>query len=218
MNIDKRLATGILIVVVGTFLLLDNLRLIPYELYFLRSWQMLLIVIGAFNLVTGRRSAAIVLFAIGGFFLIEDYGPYDFRDFWPVILIAVGAVFILRRKDDRPEITNDDNYFDEINVFGGGDQKIASTQLEGGKITNIFGGTNIDLRDSYPVDGAVIEVFTVFGGCELIMPDDWKVKIEAFSLFGGFSDNRGGSGPNPDSPMIRIKGFTIFGGGEIKSR
>jgi len=215
---NRRLVTGILIVLVGVFLLLDNLRLIPYELYFLRSWQMLLIVIGAFNFATGRKNAAIVLFAIGGFFLLEDYGPYDFRDFWPVIVIIIGVAFILRKRDARPDFTNNDNFFDEINVFGGGDQKVTSTQLEGGRVTNVFGGTNIDLRDAYPVDGAVIEVFTVFGGCELIVPDDWKVKIEAFSLFGGFSDNRGGTSVSPDSPQIRIKGFTIFGAGEIKSR
>ncbi len=215
---NKRLAVGGMIIVVGLFLLLDNLRLIPYELYFLRSWQMLLIVIGAFNLLSGKRNAAIVLFAIGGFFLLEDYGPYDFRDFWPVIVIIVGVAFILRKKKDTPEFENNENFFDEINVFGGGDQKFASTQLEGGRVLNVFGGTNIDLRDSYPVNGAAIEIFTVFGGCELIVPDDWKVKIEAFSLFGGFSDNRGGTSVTPDSPTIIIKGFTIFGAGEIKSR
>ncbi len=215
---NRRLYIGILIALIGAFLLLDNLGLVPYELYFLRSWQMLLIVIGAFNLATGRKTAAVVLFAIGGFFLIEDYGPYDFRDFWPVILIIVGLMFILRKKGDRPNFTSNEHYFDEINVFGGGDQKFASTQFEGGKTTNVFGGTNIDLRDAIPVDGAVIEIATVFGGCELIVPENWKIKLEVFSLFGGFSDNRGGADISPDSPLVRVTGFTLFGGGEIKSR
>ena len=98
MQPSRSVIVGFLIVVIGVFLLLDNMGLVPYQLYFLRSWQMLLIVIGAFNFATGRKSSAIVLFTIGTFFLIHDYGPYDLRDFWPLILVVVGVALIINRK------------------------------------------------------------------------------------------------------------------------
>lgn len=214
----RRLVLGILIILVGSYLLLDNFGLIPRGLYFLRSWQMLLILIGVFNYFSGKKRAAYILFAIGGFFLVEDYLIYDFRDLWPILLIVVGVVFLLGRgsRTSRPE--NDENFFDDINIFGGGDQKFVSPQLEGGRIMNIFGGSTVDLRDSIPTQDVTIEVFTLFGGCEIIAPDDWKIKIDAFSLFGGFSDGRRSANITEESPQIRIKGFTMFGGGEIKSR
>lgn len=179
---------------------------------------MLLIGIGVFNYLTGRKNAAIILVSIGAFFLIQDYGPYDLRDFWPLILIIVGVVFILRRKSEIAHGENRENFFDDINIFSGGEKKFASHPLEGGRVTNIFGGSTIDLRDSAPIHDATIEIFTMFGGCEIIVPEDWKVKIEAVSLFGAFTDERRNTSYDPDSPQIIIKGFTIFGGGELKNR
>ncbi|MEM9326204.1 MAG: DUF5668 domain-containing protein [Bacteroidota bacterium] len=218
MQPSRSVIVGFLIVAIGLFLLADNMGFIPYELYFLRSWQMLLIVIGVFNFLTGRRSSAIVLFTIGLFFLIQDYGPYDFRDFWPVILVIIGVALILSRKSlGLSSKERNENYFDDVNIFGGGEKKFVSHHFEGGKVTNIFGGATIDLRDSIPVENAAIEVHTVFGGCEVIVPEDWIVKIEVFSLFGGFSDERRSAAPTPDSPHVVVQGFTIFGGGELKN-
>jgi len=221
MQLSRSVIVGFLIVAIGLFLLADNMGFIPYELYFLRSWQMLLIVIGIFNFLTGRRSPAIVLVTIGLFFIIQDYGPYDLRDFWPLILVIVGVAFILNRgslSSSFGATEQNENYFDDVNIFGGGDKRFVSHQLEGGKVMNLFGGATIDLRDSIPVPNAEIHVHTVFGGCEVIVPEDWNVKIEVFSLFGGFSDERKSAVVTPDSPRVVIKGFTIFGGGELKNK
>lgn len=222
METSRRALMGIFIVVIGVVLLLFNLRLIPYELYFLKSWQMLLIAIGVFNFLNGKRTAAIILASVGTFFLIEEYGPYDLRDFWPVIIILVGVAFIFRHK--RAQSSHGDsageNFFDDVNIFGGGDKQFTSQELEGGRVINIFGGSTIDLRESFPRNGGPIEieVFTMFGGCELVVRDDWRVKIEAISIFGGFSDERRAPDINEDSPSIIIKGFTMFGAGELKNR
>ena len=217
MQTSNRALVGIFLAAIGLFLLLDNLRIIPYELYFLRSWQMLLIVIGVFNFLTGRKNAAFVLIAIGGFFLIDDFFRIDFRDFWPVILIIVGVAFFLSRRSGKESGAEDVNFFDDINIFGGGDKQYVSPNLEGGKVTNIFGGSNIDLRQSHPVPDAVIEVFTLFGGCEIIVPEDWRVKIEATSIFGAFNDERNITNQSEENPRVIIKGFTMFGGGELKN-
>ena len=60
----------------------------------------------------------------------------------------------------------------------------------------------------------------IFGGMKLVVPDNWKVRINAVSIFGGFSDKHRMHIPdnatNTDNELI-IRGFVIFGGGEIKS-
>ncbi len=219
MQPSKSLFIGFLIVAIGLFLLADNMGFVPYQLYFLRSWQMLLIVIGVFNFLTGRRSAAIVLVTIGTFFLIHEYGPYDLKDFWPLILVVVGIALILNRGSlNFGSVETSENFFDDVNIFGGGEKKFVSHDLQGGKVTNIFGGATIDLRDSIPGRDAMIEVHTIFGGCEIIVPEDWIVKIEVFSMFGGFSDERRSAVSTPDSPRVIIRGFTLFGGGELKNK
>ncbi|MDW3196912.1 MAG: DUF5668 domain-containing protein [Cytophagales bacterium] len=222
METSRRALMGIFIVVIGVVLLLFNLRLIPYELYFLKSWQMLLVAIGVFNFLSGKKTPGIILVSVGAFFLLEEYGPYDLRDFWPVIIIIVGVAFIFRHKRAQSGGATDksEHFFDDVNIFGGGDKQFTSKELEGGRVINIFGGSTIDLRESFPLNGGPIEieVFTMFGGCELVVRDDWRVKIEAVSIFGGFSDERRAPDVNEDSPSIIIKGFTMFGAGELKNR
>lgn len=221
MENSRRALIGIFVVVIGVVLLLFNLRLIPYELYFIKSWQMLLVAIGVFNFLNGKRTPGIILVSVGTFFLLEEYGPYDFRDFWPVIVIIVGVTLIFRRKASASSsYGTSEHFFDDVNIFGGGDKQFNSDQLEGGRVVNIFGGSTIDLRDSRPLPGipVEIEVFTMFGGCDILVPEDWKVKIEAVSIFGGFSDERRAPEIHEDSPYIVIKGFTMFGAGELKNR
>ena len=220
METSRKALAGIFIVVIGVVLLLFNLRLIPYELYFLKSWQMLLIAIGVFNFLNGKKTPAIIFVSVGTFFLLEEYGPYDLRDFWPVIIILVGVAFIFRNKPIRSSGGSNEHFFDDVNIFGGGDKQFTSDMLEGGRVINIFGGSTIDLRDSRPLPGdpIEIEVFTMFGGCDILVPEDWKVKIEAISVFGGFSDERRAPEIHDASPSVVIKGFTMFGAGELKNR
>ena len=65
-----------------------------------------------------------------------------------------------------------------------------------------------------------IDVFCVFGGMKLVIPEGWTVKIRVMSLFGGFSDKHRYRVPetkNDQDSVLIIKGTVIFGGGEIKS-
>jgi predicted membrane protein len=216
---NRRALLGIFLVFVGVFFLLENMNLLPDLPYWLFTWPMILIVIGVFNLIAGNRQAAIILFAIGGFFLIKDIFYLDWRQWWPIVLIIIGVSFIFRQRamkqlDDASPIN--DNYFDALNIFGGGNQKVLSENLQGGKITSIFGGSEVDLREAKVHKNATIEVFSLFGGGDIIVPKDWTVKTEVVAILGGFSDARTNLGGG-DGPVVVIKGMVIFGGGEVKS-
>ena len=90
--------------------------------------------------------------------------------------------------------------------------------FKGGKVSNIFGGTEIDLTQATLAEGRnelIIEC--IFGGVTLIVPSDWKVVLNMSSIMGGFSDKRMYIKESSDSRILIVKGTAIFGGGEVKS-
>lgn len=217
---NKRAIIGLVLVLIGLFFLLDNLGYgieLPWWIF---TWPSIFIGIALVNVFSGNYRVAFVFLAIGGFFYLQYFDLLDIETFWPVLLIIIGVSYLLRNKEKRQAKLNsqesDETYFDEISIFGGTEKRLVSNQLQGGKITNIFGGSEIDLRDAKAVDGAVIEVFTMFGGCEIIVPANWKVNVDTIAIFGGFSDSRKNIDPDHVA-TVKIKGFTMFGGGEIKS-
>src|SRR5262245_22065959 len=66
---------------------------------------------------------------------------------------------------------------DEMNhlvLFGGLEDRNNSKQFQGGKVTVMFGGAELDLCDAdIEAKGAYLELITAFGGIELIVPEHW---------------------------------------------
>jgi predicted membrane protein len=224
---DSRVLLGILFVIIGGILVLNNLDLLPWNLtHILISWPMLLIVIGLYNLNRRESRAGIILVTIGAFFMLPRIldVPDDFyHNFWPLVFVVIGLVFILQWKKSTPTPyngeVNKNDILDETAIFGGRHMSLVSDQFRGGKITSIFGGSRINLLYCKPVDGCVIDVATIFGGTKIIVPENWNVKTEVVSIFGGFEDKRGNSVISrvDQTKVVVIKGAAIFGGGEITS-
>ena len=224
---DSRMFLGILFVAIGALLILNNLDILSYDLsHVLISWPMLLIVIGFYNLSRRAGSAGVILIGVGTYFLIPrvfDVPDGFFHNFWPVIIMVVGLVFIFQwRKTPNFHLGSDvdkKDVLDETAIFGGRSMSLVSEQFRGGKITSIFGGSKINLLYCKPVEGCVIDVATIFGGTKIIVPENWNVKTEVVSIFGGFEDKRGNSVISrvDQSKVVVIKGSAIFGGGEIIS-
>jgi len=227
-NYDSRTFVGIIFVFIGAVLIARNFGWLDYD--FARnliSWQMLLIVIGLFQLARRAYTPAIVLIGIGLFFLIDF--PDNFREnFWPILIILVGVSFILQwrgtphqkhRGTFGGDFSSSIDYIDETAIFGGRTVSVVSENFQGGKVTAIFGGSNINLRYAKPVPGCTIDVANIFGGTKIIVPEDWNVKVEVVSIFGGFEDKRGPSviSRTGSGKIVVIKGTCIFGGGEVNS-
>ena len=109
---------------------------------------------------------------------------------------------------------------DHVHIFGGGERIVSSDNFRGGKVTAIFGGSEIDFTRAKLAPGTnELEVTWIFGGGSLIVPSDWNIVIEVTPILGGFSDSRKINPGNPIdmSKTLVIKGVCIFGGGEIKT-
>lgn len=228
-NMDNRAVFGGIMILLGVALVLNNLDFMPWWLEnIIFSWQMLLIALGAiFYFGKKEKNTGLVLMAVGGVFLIPDIFNLSYRTerfIWPAILIIVGVIILRKRHDSHWHTNvkgaNHADYVDELNVFGGGERLITSKNFRGGKVTCVFGGTELNLTSSQLAEGTnVLDVFAMFGGCTLIVPSDWEVKVEVTSILGGFSDKR----TNPVNYLVEpkkeliVRGTVLMGGGEIKS-
>jgi predicted membrane protein len=231
----KKGAFGFIVILAGLLLLAFNFEILSGDLrHIIFSWQMLLITIGAVSLLTSEnRTPGLILIFIGGFFMIPEL--FDFhisfiKLFWPLLLIGIGFMILFKRgymsrwQSHRPFHTAstttpaEEGYINETNIFSGSKQRIVNQAFKGGKISNIFGGTEIDLTQASLAEGRnelIIEC--MFGGVTLIVPSDWKVVLNMSSIMGGFSDKRMHIKESGDSRILIVKGTAIFGGGEIKS-
>ena len=227
---SRRIGFGIALIILGAIFLVDNLGLVPWEFrHYIFQWEGILIIIGTIILINDpRKNVGWVLILVGGFFLLPDiiHIPW-FRvsTFWPVLLIALGFIYIVRQRRHNTlpgaEPYGSMDFIDDTNIFDGGDVVITSNNFKGGKITSIFGGGNYDLTSAkLSAEPTVIDFFAMFGGGNFIVPADWNVKTDVTAIFGGFSDKRktktdpGTADPNKE---LFIKGFVLFGGGELKS-
>lgn len=233
-----RLITGIILIVLGGLFLLDNYGIIYFSLpRFLFHWEYILIAIGIYILATSsNKSAGIILISIGLIF--------RFPQFWPLLLVALGVYIILKRNIDKnlanispksndPNQSNSFNStkdsatdqafndsIDDVSIFGGGTKSFSSKNFKGGKMTAIFGGSDIHLENCTLAHGRnELDLFVMFGGYDIYVPQDWNIIINVTPIFGGFSDKRM-KDPNrvyEDDKVLVIKGMVLFGGGEVKN-
>jgi len=222
----KKIMIGILLVGLGAAWLTHNMGMMPHAIWdAIISWQTLLIAIGLVNVVNRQgRGFGVVLIIIGGFFLLGEfyYIPLTLRKaFWPSMLILGGIALLfggqrICRKRHH-SLGKGEDYFEEIAVFGGKNRYVTTSSFKGGKVISIFGGSELDLTGAKMVDeSCVIENVSIFGGSTLIVPSDWNVKLEVFSIFGAYEDKRRIREVDFNKTLV-IKGVVIFGGGDIKS-
>src|SRR4030042_986623 len=224
---SSRLWIGLILIVIGALFLLRNYDIFDFDIPdFIYQWQTIFIIVGVILLFTSRnKTPGIVFIAIGAFNL--------YPELWPLLLIGIGAYIIYRReyartrishhdkihsKESPPGINVGEDTIDDVSIFGGGNKVLHSQNFCGGKITAIFGGSEINLKECRLAEGIhEIEITALFGGTTIIVPNDWKVQVDIVPIFGGFGDKRR-KDPNlayqPNRTLV-IRGVVIFGGGEL---
>jgi len=226
---NNRILIGVILVIAGLFLVIRNTGFFPEFIdNVIFSWPMLLVAIGLIMTIGAtEKTAGVIIMAVGGFFMIplifrETFHMYNM--FWPSIFIIVGIIFILTKRHGWNVGTSKgvggDDYIDYVNVFSGGERQIVSQNFQGGKISAVFGGIELDLTKAKLASGvSTLEIACVFGGATIIVPDDWFITIEVTPVLGGFTDSRKLTpGRTIDSTKhLLIKGAVVFGGGEVKS-
>lgn len=161
-----------------------------------------------------RRHAPLgplVMIAIGALLLATrlDVLPNEVWQYvWPVGLIVVGLMFVLRRGVVVLQSSDPAAVVSTSAFFSGS----TATRLRGGFATAAFGGVTLDLRQAHlGPSGATLNVSALCGGIEMLVPHGWRVVMTGTPIFGGF-DNKADAAPAADAPTLRLDASVLAAG------
>lgn len=236
-NRRKLLFTGIFILSIGLVWLLQKTGAIDLPDYIF-SWKTMLIGIGIIGGIQFRFRGFtwLVPALVGIFFLLGDIPGIHFSATeyaLPFLILTLGLWFVLtalwKRRlignyedwSDRKGIvsnTERDDMVELTSIFGGNKKKVFSKRFRGGEVTNIFGGTELDLAQA-DIEGTVIlDSTNIFGGMTIIAPSNWNIQLESTCILGGVDDKREQKdGAEIADKKLVITGVCFCGGIEIKS-
>jgi predicted membrane protein len=217
---------GTIVLILGVLLLLrtteiyDTIQLLEYI-------PSLFILLGLYALWKSKFSSLsgpIILIAVFTTLqlLILDLISWEaITSWWPLLIIVMGIGILAERKGRLSVFRKSTETVDLFAVFGGVSSTSNSKDFRGGDITAIFGGVDLDLRDSsIEKPPAKINVVALFRGVDLKVPEKWQIETEAMPILGGIEDERPRSSIRRESDSEKadliITGFIAFGGLSIK--
>ena len=221
---------GAIVALVGLAFLLDNLGIIAIGKLW-QFWPLAVVCVGGLNFASRHRAWGTFLILAGALLQLNQLGKIHFgwAQFWPLMLIALG-LFIFwgslewknrpipyPTKEGDPRTT-----LNEAVVFGGLERRMTSQDFQGGDVTAIFGGVELDLTEAtMQANEATLAITAIFGGVEIRIPPSWQIAFRGAPIFGGIEDKtRTARVPDPansDLKTLVITGAVIFGGLEIKN-
>jgi predicted membrane protein len=222
--LSPRLVMGLFLILAGTLLVLDRLGILSADPLW-DFWPVILIVIGLLKLVgpaSGNRGGGVVLLGVGSWFLLRNFTSLELRfwDIFPFVVVLIGVSLVVgalgRPRAPRSGAPDGGSTVEATAVLGAVARANNSLGFRGGYATAIAGACELDLRQATIAGEAVIEVFAMWGGIEILVPETWTVDLRGTALLGSFEDLTrplaGGS-----TQRLVVRGLTLMGGVEVKN-
>lgn len=217
---------GIAFIVVGLILAGNAIGITNIDIFFDGWWTLFIIVpcfIGLFN--DSDKTGNVIGLVIGGALLLACQGLLNFEMVWklvvPVALVIIGVSIIFKDSIHgkiNSEISKINKSQKDIPsycaTFSEQNANFENEEFKGADLIAVFGGVKCDLRQAIINSDTVIKAESIFGGVEIYVPSNVKVKIKSTPIFGGVTDK---SVHNQESEhTIYINTTCIFGGVDIK--
>lgn len=117
-----------------------------------------------------------------------------------------------RYKGDRHTSLKYDDMLKLEVLFSDIKRKLFSKNFLGGTVTVIFGSAQINFTHANIKDGAVIDIFQMFGSTKIIVPRDWTISTEVSTIMGDLADRRKGwDVTTASNKKLFIRGNSYFG-------
>ena len=113
---------------------------------------------------------------------------------------------------------NAEDYLQSTAVFSGIKKTILSKDFKGGKVSNIFGSTELDFTNADLTGTAMLDISQAFGEVSITVPTDWRIEADLSQLMAVVDDFRNNTylAKNSDKVLI-LKGISFCGNVEIMS-
>ena len=210
------IVSGLLLIAVGVLYILNIFGIVAFE-YSLDGWWTLFIILPSlYGLFTSRDKVGnLIGLSIGVYLLLAARDIIEYGIIWklfiPTVIILLGIKLICKSINGEKK-DNNAEYVEVINSSG----DYSNKNVKIAKIAAIFGATKCNLTDAKFEEGSSINVFCMFGGAEIIVPENVNIKVNTFSLFGGVSDKRVLKNSDENTVTLLVNGFCMFGGADIK--
>jgi hypothetical protein len=233
---------GLAMIAGGVLFLLRNAGLVDFRSIW-QFWPLFPLFMGLTRLIQPRgrhdMTSGAFLTAVGGFWLLWTLRIFRsdvWNWIWPFVLIALGVMMLLRRQmpwstwtpgasgaadswPASPTDSNADTIFSE-SFFGGAKRRITSQAFQGGHVSVLFGGAEIDLRNAGMAKPTVaLHLEATFGGVVVSVPPHWNVDLQVSGIFGGSEDQtlHPVNDPANVAPTLFVTGTAVFGGVTVRN-
>lgn len=217
---------GFLLIFIGLILGLNAFGITNINLFFSGWWTLFIIIPSLVGLINDKEKTSSLIFLIIGVWLFlaeRDLIEYELliKLLLPVILISIGLLLVFKDvlsingKEIKKINANNKEKNNYIAVFGSQDLKFEDEKVENLDLKSLFGGIKLDLRDAKIEKDIVINTLSVFGGIDIYVPDDVKVKVSSTPFFGGVEVKRKKQSSNKEI-TIYLNSVCIFGGVDVK--
>ena len=222
---DKgNLIWGILLIIVGVIIGLNSLGIADIDLFFDGWWTLFIIVPNVIDII--KRPSKVdnyIWVAVGIILLLCAQEILSFKVIgkliFPVILVGIGLSILLKDRigakvKEKIKELNEDNLEEYYAIFSAQEIYPKGDEFKGASLNSIFGGIDLNLKEVQIQKDTLINVTTVFGGTDIIVPSNVNIKVQSTSIFGGVDNEMKRYTEN--LPTIYVKAFCLFGGADIK--
>lgn len=223
---------GIAIMALGIIFAGNALGWFDINIFFKGWWTLFIIIPSFIDIFTEDHKITSFAFLCAGIILLlaaQEVFSYDvaWKVILAVVLVMVGFFIVFgglfHSKNDEEvakkikKLQNGDSMDAQTAVFSGSERVYKKEPFTGSSLVAVFGGVDLDLRDAIIEKDTVIKATCVFGGINIVVPDNIAVKIKSGFIFGGISDER----KNPSDSAkhtIFIDAAGGFGGISIEDK
>ncbi len=113
---------------------------------------------------------------------------------------------------------NAEDYLQSTAVFSGIKKTILSKDFKGGKVSNIFGSTELDFTNADLTGTVMLDISQAFGEVTITVPTDWRIEADLSQLMAVVDDFRNDTylAKNSDKVLV-LKGISFCAHLEIMS-
>ena len=116
----------------------------------------------------------------------------------------------------RPAAPHDNSAMTVVAIMSGVTRGNNSPAFRRADVFAFMGGCEIDLRKAAINGEAIIDLFCLWGGIEIRVPDDWTVVSQIVPLMGGV-DDKTRPPQTAGAHRLTLRGMALMGGVEIKN-